>query len=343
MQRDRTKSAGSQTALLALLLASALWTASSAEAAESAVRLGPVEASVRVEPDDALIGDPIRVTIEAVAEAGVELLMPAFGEALDRFRIVDFVPKERVEDDGRTVHSQRYTLQAPVSGEHTLPSILIEFVDRRPGHPLAPDDRDAYELLTDPISFEVGSVVPDSATADLSPPLGRLALRGEGTASLLPWLLGGAILLAAAAPFALRLLRRWRERASKLSAYDRARRELDALLDAPRPGPSDIDGFFVELSGIVRRYLENRFSLRSPELTTEGFLESVSASPDLSDAHQGLLREFLSQADLVKFAHHIPSPDAIDRAIRFAERFVAETREGLAPGAHEPQIIGAQT
>ena len=55
----------------------------------------------------------------------------------------------------------------------------------------------------------------------------------------------------------------------------------------------------MELSDVVRTYLENRFDMRAPELTTEEFLESVSDSPDLTRDHQTLLRQFLRQADLV--------------------------------------------
>jgi len=92
-----------------------------------------------------------------------------------------------------------------------------------------------------------------------------------------------------------------------------------------------VDTFFVELSGIVRRYLERRFQLRSPELTTERFLEQVSGSPDLSDAHQVLLRDFLRQSDLVKFAHVIPEPRDIENAIDAVTSFVEETRDDDLP------------
>jgi hypothetical protein len=267
------------------------------------------------------------LVIEATAEAGVEVLMPDFGEALDRFGIVDFVPRSHIDEAGRTVQSQRYTLRAPSSGEHVLPSILIEFVDRRPGHDPAPEGADAYELLTESIAFEVASVVPDAATADLAPPLGRLEPldRGQGRAWL--WLVVALALLAAAAPFALRAWQAQRARAEVRSAYELARAELDALMAGPKPRGEQIDRFFVALSGIVRGYLERRFGVRSPELTTERFLELASDSPDLTDVHRDLLRDFLRQCDLVKFAHYVPSSNAIDEAIGLAARFIEDTRE----------------
>jgi len=312
-------------AILVLLVAGA--GAPDASALETRARSGPLEVRVSLAPDAPRIGDPLTLDVEAVAEPGVEVLMPEFGEALDRFTIVDFTPRERLDGAGRTVSTQRYTLQAPASGDQRIPSILVEFVDRRPGQAPAPEGEDAYELLTDPIPFTVASVVPDSAEADLSPPLGRLAPRESGATRPWLWLLAVVAGLAATGPFAWRAFSRWRTRASERSAWEVARAELDALLAAPRPTPERIDAFFVALSGVVRRYLERRFGLRSPELTTERFLEVVSGSPDLSDAHQMLLRDFLRECDLVKFAHVIPSDESIAQAIASASRFIDETGE----------------
>jgi hypothetical protein len=134
-------------------------------------------------------------------------------------------------------------------------------------------------------------------------------------------------LLAAAAPFGVRAFLAWRRRARRRTAYDIARSQLDRLLTKPRPSAEEVDAFYVELSGIVRRYLEDRFELRAPELTTEEFMASVRQSPDLSRDHQALLREFLRQADLVKFAGVQPSSEDIEGSISAARRFLEETRE----------------
>ena len=294
---------------------------------------GPVEVRVELSPDEPVIGDPMILHIEALAEPGVEVLMPAFGEALDRFRIVDFVPRESLTPEGQTLHSQRYTLQSPSSGEHTLPPILLEFVDHRPGQAATPDDLDAYEILTEPLPFQIASVVPDSASADLSPPMEPLSLsRGNGV--LWQWVLGGGFLFALASLFFVRAWRNWSAKAAVRTAWQMADSELQALLSGPLPQGANTSVFFVELSGIVRRYLENRFSVRSPELTTERFLEEVSGSPDLGRPHQLLLQEFLSQCDLVKFAHVVPTPDSVRETIRKARRFVDETRgEAETPGS----------
>lgn len=297
------------------------------EAIEKQSESGPVKATVRLEPEKPLIGDTVTLTITVTAEKDVELLMPEFGEALERFSIVDFAPRQSIDDEGRTVAIQTYRLQPPASGKQTIPPILIEYVDRRPGQHAAPEGYDAYELLTERLDFEVQSVIPKDAEADLKPPLGKLGPRETPPAPRWPWVVAGLVVLAAACPFAVRAYFAWRRKARQRSAYEIARARLQRLLDAPRPTAERIDAFYVELSGIIRKYLEDRFELRAPELTTEEFLASVGESPELTPEHQALLREFLRQADLVKFAGVQPSDEDIERSIEAAWWFLEETRE----------------
>lgn len=297
------------------------------EAIEKHFESGPVKATVRLEPEKPLVGDTVTLTITVTAEKDVELLMPEFGEALERFSIVDFAPRQSIDDEGRTVAVQTYRLQPPASGRQTIPPILIEYVDRRPGQREAPQGYDAYELLTERLDFEVQSVIPKDAEADLKPPLGKLGPREAPPAPRWPWVVAGLVVLAAACPFAVRAYFAWRRKARQRSAYEIARARLQRLLDAPQPTAEQIDAFYVELSGIVRKYLEDRFELRAPELTTEEFLASVGESPELTPEHQALLREFLRQADLVKFAGVQPSDEDIERSIEAAWWFLEETRE----------------
>jgi len=105
------------------------------------------------------------------------------------------------------------------------------------------------------------------------------------------------------------------------------------------------DGFvkeyFFRLSFIVRQYLENRFKMRAPEMTTEEFLivmSNVGAGlvPAQTGRPQGsplpqqikdLLKNFLEKADMVKFAKYGPNADEIIGAFDAAMKLVDETKE----------------
>jgi len=87
-----------------------------------------------------------------------------------------------------------------------------------------------------------------------------------------------------------------------------------------------VEPFYVELSSIARHYLEDRFDLRAPERTTEEFIREATRSRLLSAEHQRLVREFLEQCDLVKFARHHPAREDMEHAFSAAEQLVRETR-----------------
>ena len=303
-----------------------------AKQAEQRTERGPVSALVRVEPDTVRIGDPVTLIIDVTAEAGVELLMPVFGASLERFTILEFVPREEIDEAGRTVATQRYRLQAPASGQHTIPPITIEFVDRRPGQRAAPEDEDAFELLSEPVMFTVESVVPAEAGSDLKAALGRLDALVSEKAHRWSWVKTGVGLVIAGGVLAL-VWRRLRRRARKISAYEVALRRLDALEARPRPDADAMDGFFVELSGLVRHYLEDRFVLHAPELTTEEFLDVAAGSPDLTRSHRSFLQTFLRSADQVKFAGHMPDASDVETILFAVRDFLHQTAGDESPGA----------
>ncbi len=291
---------------------------------------GPVRVELRVSPAAPVIGDVVELRIEARAEPEVEVLMPEFGEALGRFEIVDFAPSDTLDATGRTLARQVYRLQPRRSGRLSIPPLRVEFVDRRAGHPAAPEGEDAYEILTERILLEVSPILAADAPLELAPPHPDLARRRTGAGPAWAWLLGAIALAAIAAPFVYRAAVAAAARKRKRSAYEVARAELDALLAGGRPSAGTMDPFYVKLSLIVRSYLEDRFGLRSPELTTQEFLSEMGRSPDLARSHQRLLRDFLEQADLVKFAGHRPGAEGVAESIAAAERFLEETRDQVA-------------
>ncbi len=105
------------------------------------------------------------------------------------------------------------------------------------------------------------------------------------------------------------------------AAYDRLR-SLD-MRQLPRAGKFEL--YYVELSAILREYIEERFQLHAPERTTPEFLMEASASGLLSDAHQKLLAGFLRHCDRVKFAQYRPTLEEMEYGFAQVLKFVDET------------------
>lgn len=112
-----------------------------------------------------------------------------------------------------------------------------------------------------------------------------------------------------------------REAADKI-AYQ----ALDRLKAKDLPRFGKIKEYYIELSDIVRRYMENRFSFRAPEMTTEEFLYFLRESDRLNGAHKNLLKQFLNHCDLVKFARYGPTEQEIDDSFNFAKKLIDETK-----------------
>jgi hypothetical protein len=107
----------------------------------------------------------------------------------------------------------------------------------------------------------------------------------------------------------------------------RARQRLQAALDLisqPRP-------FCIEVSDVVRQYLELRFNFHAPERTTEEFLHELKASNLLLPDQKQSLGEFLSICDMVKFAKYEPGPAELRALHESAMRLIDETEPQPEP------------
>jgi hypothetical protein len=330
---------------------------------ESVSELGPVKAVLRVGPKNPTLGDPITLLLEVTAEPDVVVEMPDFGEALGRFSIIRYVPRESTRD-GKWVATQVYTLDAPMSGKQRIPPLRIEFVDERDGQaagqktapaagqdPGAGDttgDADApggvRELLTDEIALDVGSVLLDDH-AQLSEPPGRL--RAPATTSPLWqnvwfWLAVGLV-LASGLAVALFYGSRHSQTRRRESAYVVAMARLGKLEHRGLPEPGEADAWYVELSSIIRHYLEDRYNLRAPELTTEEFLQVARGSGVLTIEHRKLLEDFLLRCDRVKFAGYAPDDAESRQTLDSARGFLHDTRpEAEAVAAREAESTAAR-
>lgn len=295
---------------------------------ERSTAQGPLKATVQVTPAEPRVGDVLRLTLTVDAEPGTEVIMPPFGEALGRFDVVGFAPREESLDRGRR-HVQDYRLQASRSGRLRIPPLRVEYA-------VIGAKQEAEELLTEEIPVQIASVLTAEGAGTLGAPRGEL---DEVVARpwLVPLFVGGGALVVVLGLLALRSLRRRHRAEVRRSAAEIAFARLGALEGRGLPeGRTDADPWYVELSDIVRRYLEDRFGIRAPELTTEEFLREARRLGALGEAQRGLLTDFLEGCDRVKFAAHEPAADESRAALGLARRLIEET--AVAPVAIAPDV-----
>ena len=92
----------------------------------------------------------------------------------------------------------------------------------------------------------------------------------------------------------------------------------------------DADPFIVEVSNIVRDYLETALEIPAREQTSEEFLQAVQLKEDMPDVLKARMPQFLDQCDLVKFARQMLAATQRQTLLETAGVVVSETNESLA-------------
>jgi hypothetical protein len=280
----------------------------------------PVTVHVRVEPDHPTIGQRFRYLMEVSAQPGVEVVVTQPADRIGDFEIVDFGVDPPVQRDGRTVVSRWWRLVGWTAGDHAIESPRVKY--RMPGE-------DEHDATPDTQHVTVTSVLGDAKD---STDIRDIAGPEAAPRDLRPWYVaGGALAALIALLLGVRWLRRRRRRAELATpprpAHEIAAEALRALRARHLPEVGEFKEFYSTLSDIVRRYLEDRFRVRAPEMTTEEFLAATARSAALEGSHRALLGTFLGESDLVKFARVVPSLGDSERAFAAAERFVDDTAE----------------
>ena len=88
-----------------------------------------------------------------------------------------------------------------------------------------------------------------------------------------------------------------------------------------------IKEFYYELSNILRHYIEDRFALKAPERTTEEFLTELNNDKNFPKEYRELLKKFLTESDLVKFANHAVTSENAHNAEDRTIEFIDQTKE----------------
>lgn len=281
-------------------------------------RIGLSESLITVDRSDDIlrVGEVLRININVSVPEGYEVDLPEKEDVLGDF----YVLSRRRRAPGffiRDLYRIEYELVTYDTGELLIPPIRL---------PLRKRDQTRI-IETDPIKIEVKSLLT-ADSRDIRPAKG-LAGRTFFGKKHFPVLLLGMGLLLLVVYFLYK---------SKQSSYARGRKgEMDPdeeafklllkLRNENLPKKGLTKEYYFRLSLIVRRYLEKRFFLRAPEMTTEEFLKEAERSNLLKEEQKSLLKDFLEKSDLVKFAEYGPRPIEIVDSYNAAVKLVRETKQ----------------
>lgn len=278
------------------------------------------QSMIRTEVDTAVVtvGDRITLTVSVEHPSDAQVEWPD-SISLEPFEVLDARASAPRSAGERSVSTLALSLTAFELGALEIPSFEVSVIG---------PEGESETLETDRSAVEVVSVGADEG-GDIREIRGPFAIPVGALRVLLTLLL---VLLPAL--LAWLLYRRWRGRAGEdergvrgpppRPAYELALEALAALEVSPMLERGRVKEFHIEVSEILRTYIERRFRVDALEMTTREVLAGLERA-GVDEELRGALRRFLEQCDLVKFAKVRPDAEASRDVLQLGRWIVERT------------------
>src|SRR3989338_1858171 len=246
------------------------------------------------------IGDKIKYSIETRSKGNFEVKGLAFkDEMIGEFEINGYknVAKRTLFGERRILYI--YWITTYSVGAHTIPAVDIRY--RRKGA------AEWAGKTTNEVNIVVESGLGKWENVD-----DIKDIKGPIPFPEFNWLIPSGVLALVLLFFIiLSIIKRRKSQAPPKLPHEAALEELELLLESFNKS-GNVKDYYIKVSDCVRYYIERRFNLRAPEMTTEEFLNSLRDSDGLAGEDKRLLGMFLASCDLVKFAKYAPTKEEID-------------------------------
>ena len=297
----------------------------------------PLTVTSAVDKSRITIGDLIEYTVTVAHQKGVKVEMPGLGANLGGFEIRDYRVDEPRREGDRTISVYRYTISTFLTGDFEIPPLTVRYT--------VPGSNQPGSLATEKIKIRVESLKPSEAgdIRDIKPPVDipldwkRIAL----------WAGAGVGLLAFATACFLWYRRRQQGKGilpvrqePTRPAHDIALEALARLAASDLLARGEVKAFYIEVSEIVRRYVEGRYGFVALEMTTGELLEALHRAGVGGEIYD-VFRSFLDRCDLVKFAKYEPPAESHPEIVGLARQIVEQTM--LVPSELAPSPDVTQT
>jgi hypothetical protein len=102
--------------------------------------------------------------------------------------------------------------------------------------------------------------------------------------------------------------------------------KLKELRDKKLWQQDEIKQYYIELSDVLREYLEKRYEVKTHEKTTDEIFDGLKRK-SITNENRNKLKQLLVLSDLVKFAKERPLPRENDESMENAMGFVVNTQQ----------------
>jgi hypothetical protein len=311
---------------------------------------GLIQLTMTADPAQVHLDRDILLTFRVSSPSNMEVRLPPLENRLKGFVLNGSFSREAVEKDGKANREYCFRLTPTLAEEYRIAPMAVtwsdlgkyplngglppEAVSAKEGLPPEVPSEKRLEtkggwFMTRPINFKSTGVIIGLPPASIHEFLGPVWIFPpiKMVAGWIALILGTIAVLVLIWWLSKRVHKAIKLR--RMSPRERALYELNELLALGLVEKQKIKEFYLEITMIVRRYIERAHHIRAPEQTTEEFLVTATQNPEFSRAVVLKLRAFLQTADLVKFAAYRPEQGVIDQTIATARDYI-ETDEQSA-------------
>jgi hypothetical protein len=271
------------------------------------------------------IGDVVTVKLSVKHPQTLKVGFPPVGTSLGEWSVRSSKPLPPAKlADGKIEEILELQLAAYKTGEVEVPVLNVETVT-------VTGEKEV--LATEPLKVVVESVLTgqQDTLKDLKP-------QADIETDYKPFLFF-LVALASAAYLIYRLVQYFKRRKKPPApkperirlAEEVAREAIERLLARKLIEQGHFKQFYLELSEIIKRFLGCKLGVHSLERTTEEFTRDLRLV-SVPSAQYRMIREFLEDCDLVKFAKYRPGPEEVEEVIRRSRKMIDDlVRESSKP------------
>lgn len=278
--------------------------------------------SARADAARIMIGDQVRLFLEAKHNPKQERLQWAvIPDTFSKLEVIEKGKIDTIQQGDTTILKQRLVITGFDSGIFTIPALNFTAI---------PGNGSPYVMSTDSFQLLV-QTVPVDTTQPFKPIKDIMAVKTTWR-DYIGYIIGSIIFLILLAVVIIYFRKNKKTPAPAIipagpveTLTEKTLRLLNELEHKQLWEHGQVKEYYIELTDILRAYIEDRFKTPALELTTDEILQQARRHKEMVK-HIDLLRTTLETADLAKFAKAQPLPQEHIDAMELTRQFVKATK-----------------
>jgi hypothetical protein len=279
-----------------------------------------IEVFADTDTTEYIVGDFIEYTLEMKYSKDIRVELPS---VIDSISVLEFIKEEQAIE--QIIEGENYSLRTFIFSRYDSADVTISAFNI---NYYVGNETEASVIRVNPVNILVRTIEVD-ASSDIQDVKAPIKIQ-------LDWLLIALIILAILI-LALGGYYGYKHYQSKktgvvkekkiikIPAYKIALEALDDLDYKKLWQQGHVKEYHSEITGIIRRYFEERFNFLAMEMTSSEIMNNLSDSVEAKEIMDET-KEFLSNADMVKFAKFKPIPSVNEEMLKQAYDIVNKTK-----------------